>query len=197
MNMTCVIMMTSPIFCGCDLITIFEGERRKLIKFKIFPAQKCQFLPKLSRLRSQGQSMSDLSGRRVVESSERFHRYSHPPIESVAYTNKRECSSAGTRQNQTCFFIYSRFNISWIRKTVFENRNIFCLSLKCPSLALTQRVKFIWAILNNALSMRKLRTLWMQLAGAEGVLHIKGTVWPVKNCQMFIKVAQKCFHKKN
>ena len=32
-------------------------------------------------------------------------------------------------------FIYFRFKISWIRKTVFENRNIFCLFLKCPSLA--------------------------------------------------------------
>ena len=47
---------------------------------------------------------------------------------------ERACSSEPVDKIKPVF-IYSRFNISWIRKTVFENKNIICIFLKCPSLA--------------------------------------------------------------
>ena len=47
---------------------------------------------------------------------------------------ERACST-GPVDKIKPVFIYCRFNISWIRKTIFENKNMFCMFLKCPSLA--------------------------------------------------------------
>ena len=60
------------------------------------------------------------------------------------------------------FFVYYRFNISSIRKTVSVYINIFCLFLKCTSLALTQIVQFIWWFFDHVLSMCTLRSLWLK-----------------------------------
>ena len=54
-------------------------------------------------------------------------------IEIVVYTHRESMLYGASRLNKTGF-IYSRFNISWIRKTVFEKK-IFCLLLSCRSLA--------------------------------------------------------------
>ena len=40
-------------------------------------------------------------------------------------------------------FIYCRFDISWIRKTVLQTETIFGSCLKYPNLTLTQSVQFI------------------------------------------------------
>ena len=58
-------------------------------------------------------------------------------------------------------FVYYRFNISWIRKTVLKTK-YFCPFLKCPSLASTQSVQFIEGFFDHAISMCILKSLWCE-----------------------------------
>ena len=68
---------------------------------------------------------------------------------------ERACSMAAVDKIKL-IFIYWRFNISWIKKSFFENKNIFYQFWKCPSKP--KLFKLSGNFLNLALSMCIQRT---------------------------------------